>query len=61
MITQAKIITFHTMNDHQSGGYRMSGGPFNTMISLPLDKYELLSALKDTHHNKLAEKYLSSS
>lgn len=56
---EAKIITFHTGNESYS--YGVIGAVFNTMISLSLDSYELLSALKDTHHNRLAEKYLSSS
>jgi hypothetical protein len=37
----------------------VNGGAFHTMISLKVDSYEVLSALKDTRHQKLAEKHLS--
>lgn len=57
-LNEASIITLQTPN---GGHYYGSSGASNTRIILSLDDYEVLNALQNTYHCKLAEKHLGRS
>ena len=56
--TQAKVLSLQSANGKRSGVYGVSGAE-NTRVSLQLEDYEIIGALKDTLHGKLAENYLT--
>jgi len=56
---EARVLVLQTPNGKNQNGGRMSVSM--TTVMLQLEDYEVLNALTDTSHNKLAEKYLARS
>lgn len=56
---EAKVVSLQSA--HGKNGFYGVSGAENTRISLQLEDYEIIGALKDTVHCKLAETYLTGS